>query len=310
MLHGRAVAADHQGVMGRPAQGSESEGLASRLACELADWLGDRPFDRSRLAPIAAIIVAAGPLASASAHLAAAKMGVWGFAIDECFDASGQTRPQLERLNARLEAILDGAVPPEDLDGQGPVGLACQALADIRATLCGSPLWDQLGTCWSTSVRLTLEAMLHEEAWSREGVALPSYAAYIANGEHSVALEPICWTAFIAEGLPLSPQELQAMPASLRIACRGTRLANDLRSAVREHLEGSVNALVVLQQGQALEEAQAVAFVRAELAHDLSALEALPAGPAASPMAGFATRVALLTIRLYAQRDFAEGPPS
>ena len=94
-----------------------------------------------------------------------------------------------------------------------------------------------------------------------------------------------------------------------RFRCRGTRLANDLRSAVREHLEGSVNALVVLQ-GQALKEAQAVAFVRAELAHDLSALEALPPGPAASPMASFATRAALLTIHLYAQRDFAEGPPS
>jgi hypothetical protein len=156
------------------------------------------------------------------------------------------------------------------------------AFGSIHHDLRRYPLYPSLEARWRTGMVEIIRGMLLERRWSCAAPAQkPSYQAYLDNATATIAVRPYTLTAAILAGEPAAVGELPALDPMIRAAARCFRLANDLRSDVRERAEGKLNAVSLLQRDYAArglgEEAAAQAgreWLRNRCAGDLADLDA------------------------------------
>jgi len=254
----------------------------------LTAWADEHAaINPARAHPVCLSIADPVPCLGTDAVVAAAKMALWSFAVDDAVDERKLAPGQLPGLFVDLGAIAcgeSGAPVPAD-------ALACSlrdTLLDICADLAAFDLFLPLRQTWARAVERFLSAGLLEEQWRQEYLeagALPRYDRYLANGTASIAVPPCLWAVLVVLGDPSVLGHVAGFDRLIDQAGLCCRLSNDLRSYLKELYEGNVNAVVLhmadrLRDGQAPEEAlgHARQQIEAEIDTALADCEAMAAG--------------------------------
>lgn len=169
------------------------------------------------------------------------RWGLWLFGVDDVLDDLDLPDEPVAAWVRRFLRDLPG--DPGDAD---PLRAA---LGSIHGDLGRYPLYPALGARWRAGMAGMVRGMLLERDWSRAPLTgQPSYGAYLRNATTTIAVLPYAITAAILAGEPAAIGEFSALEPMIRTAARCFRLANDLRSDVRERAEGKLNAVSLLQR--------------------------------------------------------------
>jgi hypothetical protein len=223
--------------------------LSVRAARTLHHWAARYPLiRRERVWPLALSVAAAAPFATVEALIAAARLSLWVFTLDDLFDEERVPLAELLRRAERYCAIAHR----RNVDAADD--RLATALCDVRDDFARYPHFGVLGAGWAEALCGTIDGMLHEYQWRDafrdQGAALlPSYAEYVANGLYSIGGHLHVQATLITVDDPSTPEHLEYLGLMGRLACTCIRLANDLQSFHKELAEGKINALVLLSQG-------------------------------------------------------------
>jgi hypothetical protein len=169
---------------------------------------------------------------------------LWIFGVDDVLD---DLEIPDEPVAAWVRRFLHD--PPTRPDDSDPLRAA---FGSIHHDLRRYQLYPSLGARWRTGMVEIVRGMLLERRWSGAAPAdQPSYEAYLDNATATIAVRPYTLTAAILAGEPAAVGELPALDPMICGAARCFRLANDLRSDVRERAEGKLNAVSLLQRDYA-----------------------------------------------------------
>lgn len=250
-----------------------------RLMPDLQQWCAGYPSLRTeRVAPVSLTVAAAAPFAGHGALLAAAKVTLWIFALDDLFDESLLPRSQL--LAAAEEFMTVARAGRAEVPGE-----LANCLVDARAAVAEFPLFDSLAADWAAAMCGTVDAMVREYDWRtafQTTGSLPTYEDYVQNGLYSIGGPPYLWTTLVSSGDPSLLSVLPRLRLMEPLASSCIRLANDLRSDAKERLEGKLNGVVIRgsefqARGMAADEAWLAAAVgiRADIGRRLKRLNVL-----------------------------------
>ena len=224
--------------------------LTTRVSRELHRWAVRYPLIRKvRVWPVCLSVAAGAPFASAGVLTSMARMGLWIFTVDDLFDEEMVPYPELQRRITRYHDILAGG----RLNPQSDRDTLALALHNIREDLRSYPLFEDLQDEWAEAVARTLDAMMREHEWrvsfqsSGTVPSLPNYFAYLNFGLYSCGFPPNVWTTLIALSDPAVLPQLGRFKELERTTSVCIRLANDLKSYMKELGEGKINAVVIRQ---------------------------------------------------------------
>ncbi len=214
---------------------------------------------------------------------------LWIFGLDDVLD--DLLLPE-EQVAAWVDHFLR-VLPAGAEDGD----LLRAAFGSIHHELRRYALYRPLGARWRAGMVDIVRGMLHERRWSAATPAeQPGYRAYLHNASVTIAVLPYTLTAAILVDEAQAVDHLSSLDPLIHAAARCFRLANDLRSDVRERAEGKLNAVSLLQReytaGGLGDEAAARAArerLRRTCAADLAYLDSArrSAGPALATLARF-----------------------
>ncbi|MFE3583283.1 terpene synthase family protein [Streptomyces vinaceus] len=308
--------------------------LTARVAASVTEWATTYPYLQSaRIPPLAGLFAAAAPSAAPDALATLARVSLWVFAVDDLFDSQTLQVPQLERFTAACTAMLADrhkyplrASSPTDPSTVPVLTPPAHALLDlqvnVRADTAQYPLFTPLADLWNDGIATMLNSMLDEARWARAyqlggPAALPGLPQYLRSGCLSIGSRPHLRTVLVTLGDASALHHLSflfRLEKEVSLVCR---LANDLRSQAREAGEGTVNAVLILEQQAlarglpppaALEAAQQA--VQRRLDRHLARCAQMSRHPVTTtgqPEAVFA-RTAVLAAALYRKTDFLRPP--
>ena len=313
---------------------------AAETAADLAAWGGAFPLaDGRRFGALALTTAIHLPGLGRRDRALAARLNGWIYAVDDLVDGVPPERSaasglpagclpdtELDHLAGRCNALLDDQVDRVDGDDPGGVVAALAALVgELRARPCAPPL----AALWRDTFARMLAGILRERRLVAElaaGAPPPSPAAYLETARYSIGAPHYLATCFILHADaddPGLPGRLPTLTALALAAADVARLANDLRTWVREEGEGVYNSIRAAdaaiarlmpvlppaeRRAQAL---QAIAHLLAARRARVDALLALTPRPHADAEAGIGRLVAFIPA-LYAAADFHDfggAPP-
>ncbi|UNM13005.1 hypothetical protein J4032_17110 [Streptomyces formicae] len=287
--------------------------LNARVTAAATDWAITRPHIQiPRVAPLARLLATAAPFADAEALTTQARATLWVFAVDDFFDSRTTSMPELRRFTASCTATLAGRHPDSSAT---PLS---DGLAEIRDEVAQYQLFARLADLWNDGVLQVLRGMLDEARWAHEyrtrgPTALPDLTRYLHSAYRSIGGPAHFRTVFATLGDASTPH---CVPSLLRLekeASLVVRLANDLRSQAKETQEGTVNAVLILQQQALARGLPASAALRAarqtvghQLAHHLTRCQELSRHPvtATGRLESVLSTTAALAAAFYRDGDF------
>jgi hypothetical protein len=220
--------------------------IAAAVASSSETWLREYPIVKrpSVTAACALVSTVAMPSLAVPELDLLTRWWLWIFGVDDMLD---DLQVPDEPVTAWVRRFMRH--PPTIHDDGDPLRAA---LGSIHHDLRRYPLYRSLGTRWRTGIVEIVRGMLLERRWSGAAPAeQPSYEAYLDNATATIAVRPYTLTAAILAGEPAAVGELPALDSMIYAAARCFRLANDLRSDVRERAEGKLNAVSLLQRDYA-----------------------------------------------------------
>ncbi len=313
---------------------------AAETAADLAAWGGRFALaDSRRFGALALTTAIHLPGLSRQDRALAARLNGWIYAFDDLVDGVPPERPSgaihaagrlpdatLDQLADRCNGVLVGAVAQAHGDDPGGVVAALAALVgELRARPCAPPL----AALWRDTFARMLAGILRERrlvAALAAGAPPPSPAAYLETARYSIGAPHYLATCFIVHAAaddPGLPGRLPALMALALAAADVARLANDLRTWVREEDEGTYNSVraadaAIARLMPALPAAERRAQALQTIAHLLAArrarvetLLAMTPRPHAEAEAGIGRLVTFIPA-LYATADFHDlggAPP-
>jgi hypothetical protein len=169
---------------------------------------------------------------------------LWIFGVDDVLDDLGVPD---EPVTAWVRRFL------RDLPtGPGDADPLRAALGSIHDELRRYPLYPALGARWQLGMTGIVRGMLRERQWSSTPLnTQPNYDTYLGNAATTIAVRPYTLTAAILAGEPAAVSSLPMLEPVIQTAARCFRLANDLRSEMRERAEGKLNAITLMQRDYA-----------------------------------------------------------
>lgn len=306
---------------------------AAETAADLAAWGHGFPLaDTRRFGALALTTGVHLPGLSRGDRALAARLNGWIYAFDDLVDGvpierredadwlAGWRLPDaaLDQLATRCVAVVSGA--PMRASDDEPGGVVA-ALADLVSEVRTRPCSPALDAFWRDTFQRMLGGILRERRLTAElaaGAAPPSPAAHLETARYSIGAPHYLATCFILHAGaddPLLSQRLPLLTALALAAADIARLANDLRTWVREEDEGTYNSVRAAdaalgrlmptlsssnRRAQALQAVEHLLTVRTERVAAL-----LAAGPVTqySAEAGIARLVEFIPA-LYALADF------
>ncbi|MFI1964437.1 hypothetical protein ACH429_09975 [Streptomyces pathocidini] len=186
-------------------------------------------------------LAASAPWSTADELVPPAKVGLWMQVADDRFDRASLEYRDVPALAQRCIHLAHGA-------GHDPADTLERALADVTSSLSDCRLHAALAPLWAQRFSLMMRAWCFE--WSAlralaEGGAPIELDTYLQH-HHSFGLGPICVAWWMSTGEPDLTAHLDILLPAVDAMELAVRLANDLRTADREHhYGGSVNALLL-----------------------------------------------------------------
>jgi len=305
---------------------------AAETAADLADWGRHFPLADSRRFDALALTTAIHlPGLGRRDRALAARLNGWIYAFDDLVDGVPPERSSgtlhaagclpdatLDHLAARCNGVLAGeAAPARGDDPAGVVAALAALVGELRARPCAPPL----AALWRETFARMLAGILRERrlvAALTAGAPPPSPAAYLETARYSIGAPHYLATCFILHADADDPGLSGRLPTLTALALAAAdvaRLANDLRTWVREEREGIYNSIraadaaiarlmpalpAAERRAQAL---QAIAHLLAARRARVEALLTLTPRPHADAEAGIGRLVAFIPA-LYATADF------
>jgi hypothetical protein len=226
----------------RPEYGRERARVED-AARRLQRWAAGHPeINAGRIWSTCLCLAEPAPELTADDLVVGARIILWIFAFDDLVDEGDLTHEEVETLAERYGLIARGHRRAEGTDRLGTL------LREVCDGLTRYPVFDSVGGRWGRALSDTLHAMSQEHLWRRQyldhGIQ-PSYAAYVENGLKSIAGAPYIWLALIMLGEPSTARHAGHLSGQMRQAAVCVRLANDLRSYLKELAEGNVNSVTL-----------------------------------------------------------------
>ena len=308
---------------------------AAEVAADLGSWGATFPLaDARRFGALALTTAVHLPGLSRADRALAARLNGWIYAFDDLVDGvpggrhagvgvpTGGRLPDaaLDPLAARCAAVVAGA--PAGRGDADPGGVVA-ALGDLVGAVQARPCPPALAAFRRDSFDRMLAGIIRERRLASAlaaGAPPPSPAAHLETARYSIGAPHYLATCFILQagaGDPALPARLPALTALALAAADIARLANDLRTWVREEREGTYNSIRAADAALArLMPTLAAADRRAQAVRAIERLLAarrarvaglLAAAPAPLPAAEAGVgRLVELIPALYAAADFHE----
>lgn len=233
---------------------------AAEAAADLAAWGRHFPLaDSRRFGALALTTAIHLPGLGRRERALAARLNGWIYAFDDLVDGvpperSATTIPSvgcladttLDHLADRCNAVL--ADRGDRAHGDDPGGVVA-ALAELVGELRARPCAPSLVALWRETFARMLAGILCERRLVAElaaGAPPPSPAAYLETARYSIGAPHYLATSFILHADtddPGLPGRLPTLTALALAAADVARLANDLRTWVREEGEGVYNSI-------------------------------------------------------------------
>lgn len=233
---------------------------AAETAADLADWGRRFPLaDSRRFGALALTTAVHLPGLSRRDRALAARLNGWIYAFDDLIDGVPLERSvaaihttgrlpdtALDRLVVRCNAVLTDQAPRAH--GEDPDGILAALAAlvgEVRTHTCPPPLV----ALWRETFARMLTGILRERrlvAELADGAAPPSPSAYLETARYSIGAPHYLATCFILQSDaddPGLPGRLPTLTALALAAADIARLANDLRTWMREEGEGTYNSI-------------------------------------------------------------------
>ena len=193
---------------------------------------------------------------------------LWIFAFDDLVDEGDLAHEEVRALADRYTRVALG----EPADRSAAADPLAGLLRDVCDGLAGYRLFGPVRHIWARALGDTLDAMAREHLWRQrhwEDGSLPAYRDYVDNGCRSIAGAPYIWMALIVLGEPSAVRHAGHLAGQMRQAALCIRLANDLRSYLKELAEGNINSVTLhtadaLREGRSYPEAVEIARQRVE----------------------------------------------
>ncbi|GLZ06446.1 hypothetical protein Acsp03_39120 [Actinomadura sp. NBRC 104412] len=170
------------------------------------------------------------------------RTALWLFGLDWLVDHKAAAREEIEDINRRVLAVLDGADP-------APGDELTPFLAEIRDELAASPAFPALRTAWREDLVRVLEAGLREWEWKTAAASgdrgrLPSLDGYLANADN-IGSAWVNLSHWIALADPATIANLEPLREVNREVQKALRLLNDLATYERDLAWGDLNAIML-----------------------------------------------------------------
>ncbi|MBC7542232.1 MAG: hypothetical protein H7338_05835 [Candidatus Sericytochromatia bacterium] len=300
---------------------------AGALAAEITPWAARFPIvspKRFQGACLAAVVSDPAAEPGRLAALATFFLSLW--AMDDVIDGvipAGYDDAQRLAILGHLRRVTTGDTAPLAPDGlpadaMAPWAQAVSLHAGVCDSLRQSPGAASYYAAFARRFGLMLDSWKQEERWKTDALRhgrYPSVADYLTNGRESVIHPAILIALLVMQppaAMPAWPTIAAAVEPVLIAAGTGVRLANDLRSYVRDLAEQKPTALSLLMREQHLDLAAAEAGLLAAIAtqrRDLDAtIATLPSS--LSAWGAEAGRLTGFGIDVYLAREFHQFPPS
>jgi Terpene synthase family 2, C-terminal metal binding len=190
-------------------------------------------------------LAAANAFAAAGADAKGLRMvnrtALWLFGLDWLVDHKAAAREEIEDINGRVLAVLDGADPV-------PGDVLTPFLAEIRDEIATSPAFPALRKAWRDDLALVLEAGLREWEWKTAAAgdrdALPSMDAYLDNADN-IGSAWVNLSHWIALADPATIAHIEPLRVANREVQKVLRLVNDLASYQRDLAWNDLNAIML-----------------------------------------------------------------
>ncbi|SDG51259.1 Terpene synthase family, metal binding domain [Lentzea fradiae] len=218
--------------------------VSDQVAGLVEPWLGGVSDQYRGLSWTVAVTLAAiTPELSAAELVPVVKLSCWTLVFDDVFD---NHHLSIAEHHTRMRRYLDFLAGAE-VDAADPVA---RALADCRDELRSVPLFAELEPEWRSALEATMRAMMVECEWRHahdaDPQALPSFEDYLANAVEAIDSRPVTWAALTVIGDRSVLEQMDFLHGLSATLARCIRLANDLRTHVKEAGEGTINSVLVL----------------------------------------------------------------
>ncbi|CAA9551663.1 MAG: hypothetical protein AVDCRST_MAG18-369 [uncultured Thermomicrobiales bacterium] len=314
---------------------------SAQITADLEDWRATFPLaDARRFGALALTAAVHLPHLSRRERALAARLNGWVYAFDDLVDEvsggrittlgalAGGRLPDaaLDPLAARCAAVFTGIPATPGADDPGGI---IAALGDLVGEVRARPCPPTLAAFWRDSFHRMLTGIIRERRLATElaeGAPPPSPAAHLETARYSIGAPYYLASCFILHAGADDPDLVRRLPALIALSLAAAdiaRLANDLRTWVREEREGTYNSIRAADAALArliptlpatARRAQAVLAVERLLAtrrERVAGLLAAAPTPCPDAEAGIGRLVELIPA-LYAAADFHEfgsAPP-
>ncbi|GAA3964053.1 hypothetical protein GCM10023085_53290 [Actinomadura viridis] len=210
-------------------------------ACAVAhpDLFSAKPIDDTLFNAVACANAFGSPELGAADLRIANRTSLWIFGLDWLVDHKAVAREEIEDVNRRCLAVLDGGEP---LPGDG----LTRFLAEIRDEVAASPAFPALRDDWRAQFVRLLEAGAREWEWKTaasagDRAALPSFDDYLDNADNygSAWVNVSHW---IVRADPATLAHAGPLQVISREVQKVLRLLNDLATYERDVTWGDLNA--------------------------------------------------------------------
>lgn len=222
--------------------------VSGQVAGLVEPWLG-AVSDRYRGLSwtVSVTLAAITPELSARELVPVVKLSCWTLVFDDAFDNHHlSVREHHDRMGAFLRFLADDNPKSRAAEVADPV---VRALADCRAELRAVPLFAELEPLWRSALEATMRSMTVECEWRHahqaDPAALPSFEDYVANAVEAIDSRPVTWAALAAIGDRSILAERDFVHELSATLAWCIRMANDLRTHVKEAAEGTINGVLI-----------------------------------------------------------------
>ncbi|MEU6708104.1 terpene synthase family protein [Streptomyces wuyuanensis] len=286
-----------------------------QVGAAATEWATTWPHIRiPRIPSLVSLLTTAAPFASTAALTTQVRATLWVFAVDDYFDSSNAALPELRDFATSCSTVLRGRQPRSSTP-------LLDNLVEIRAEVARYPLFQSLAELWGDGINHMLSGMIDEAQWAHEYLsggarALPSLDCYMRSAYRTIGALPHARTVLITLGDSSTTRHVPFLVSLEKEASLVVRLANDLRSEAKEAREGTINAVVILEQQGRLRGMTPSAALRAarqtvqeQLDHHLACCQQLGRHPvtATGQPEAVISSTASLTASFYQKGDFLPG---
>ncbi|MFB4313697.1 terpene synthase family protein [Actinomadura sp. 21ATH] len=177
------------------------------------------------------------------------RTALWLFGLDWLVDHKAAALAEIEDINGRVLAVLDGAAPL-------PGDVLTPFLAEIRDEVSESPAFPRLRDAWRDALVRVLDAGAREWEWKAAAAAgdrsaLPSLDAYLDNADN-IGSAWVNLSHWIALADPATVEHVAPLREADREVQKALRLLNDLATYERDLAWNDLNALMLVDDRAAV----------------------------------------------------------